>query len=112
MLQLVNDLRTLRSLAEALLRFDSITFLIHLEKLRATESVGALWLFHDATHTIFEQASGIQWLLGDVHASREQLAVLSSVDCRQRKCVGAQAAYVMHLLHRWLPRRPSVAYSC
>ena len=51
----MNDLRTVRSLAEALLRFDSITFLTHLEKLRATESVGALWLFHDATHTVFEQ---------------------------------------------------------
>ena len=51
------DLRTVRALAEALLRFDSVTFLMHLEKLRATESVGALWLFHDATHTIFEQVN-------------------------------------------------------
>lgn len=54
-LQLVQDLRTLRALAEYLLRFDAVTFLMYLENLRATEGVTSLWLFHDAAHTIFEQ---------------------------------------------------------
>lgn len=54
-LQLVQDLRTLRALAEYLLRFDSVTFLMYLENLRATEGVTSVWLFHDAAHTIFEQ---------------------------------------------------------
>ena len=53
--QLVQDLRTLRSLAEYLLRFDAVTFLMYLENLRATEGVNSVWLFHDAAHTIFEQ---------------------------------------------------------
>lgn len=54
--QLVNDLRTIRTLMEYLLVFDAVTYLQYLENLRATESVGAIWLFRDATHTIFEQA--------------------------------------------------------
>lgn len=55
LLQLVQDLRTLRALAEYLLRFDAVTFLMYLENLRATEGVTSVWLFHDAAHTIFEQ---------------------------------------------------------
>ena len=54
-LQLVNDLRTIRTLMEYLLQFDAVTYLTYLENLRATESVGAIWLFRDATHTVFEQ---------------------------------------------------------
>ena len=54
-MQLVQDLKTLRALAEYLLRFDAVTFLMYLENLRATEGVTSVWLFHDAAHTIFEQ---------------------------------------------------------
>ena len=54
--QIVNDLKTLRSLAEQLLSFDAVTFLAHLDNLRITEGVASIWLFHDAAHTIFEQA--------------------------------------------------------
>ena len=53
--QLVSDLKTVRTLLEFLLHFDCITFLTFLETLRATESVGALWLFRDPTHTVFQQ---------------------------------------------------------
>ena len=56
-MQLVQDLRTLRALAEYLLRFDAVTFLMYLENLRATEGVTSVWLFHDAAHTIFEQVT-------------------------------------------------------
>ena len=55
LLQLVSDLRTIRTLMEFLLQFDAVTYLTYLENLRATESVGAIWLFRDATHTVFEQ---------------------------------------------------------
>ncbi|KAL3151984.1 hypothetical protein ABBQ32_001106 [Trebouxia sp. C0010 RCD-2024] len=61
--QLVQDLRTLRALAEYLLRFDSVTFLMYLENLRATEGVTSVWLFHDAAHTIFEQAKRRVYML-------------------------------------------------
>lgn len=54
-LQVVNDLRTLRTLGEYLLCFDAVTFLAYLEALRASESVASVWLFHEAAHTIFEQ---------------------------------------------------------
>ena len=54
--QIVNDLRTLRSLAEYLLCFDAVTFLAYLESLRAGESINSVWLFHESAHTIFEQA--------------------------------------------------------
>lgn len=55
-MQIVNDLKTLRGLAEQLLSFDAITFLSYLDNLRITEGVASIWLFHDAAHTIFEQA--------------------------------------------------------
>ena len=54
--QVVNDLRTLRTLADYLLRFDAVTLVQYLDSLRTTEGPGSLWLFHDAAHTIFEQA--------------------------------------------------------
>ncbi len=62
--QVVADLRTLRTLAELLLRLDGVTFLGYLESLRASEAVGSVWLFHDAAHTIFEQAKRRVWALG------------------------------------------------
>ncbi len=62
--QVVADLRTLRTLAELLLRLDAVTFLGYLESLRASEAVGSVWLFHDAAHTIFEQAKRRVWALG------------------------------------------------
>ena len=54
--QAVHDLRTLRGLSQCLLRYDAVTFLRYLELLRAGESREALWLFADATHTVFEEA--------------------------------------------------------
>ena len=54
-LQIVSDLRALRTLAEHLLSFDAVTFLAYLDNLRITEGVASIWLFHDAAHTIFEQ---------------------------------------------------------
>lgn len=63
-MQIVNDLKTLRGLAEQLLSFDAITFLSYLDNLRITEGVASIWLFHDAAHTIFEQ-------VGLLHFERE-----------------------------------------
>ncbi|GLI60025.1 hypothetical protein VaNZ11_002090, partial [Volvox africanus] len=50
------DLRTLRELSALLLSTDCVTFLAHLEGLRQSEGVRCVWLFHDATHAIYEQA--------------------------------------------------------
>lgn len=44
--QIVADLRTLRTLAGFLLRFDPLTFLTYLHSLRATEGSKSVWLFH------------------------------------------------------------------
>ena len=56
-MQIVSDLKTLRTLAEYLLILDPVTFLGYLENLRAAESINSIWLFHDAAHTIFEQVN-------------------------------------------------------
>ncbi len=56
--QIVMDLRTLRTLASYLLRFDAVTYLVYLDNLRATEGTKSVWLFHSAAHTIFEAAKG------------------------------------------------------
>ncbi len=56
-LQIVNDLRTLRELATALLRYDCVTFLTLLDTLRLSEGRNSVWLFHSAAHTIFQEVS-------------------------------------------------------
>lgn len=52
--QIVNDLGVLRELAEALLRYDCVTFLQLLDTLRLSEGRAAVWLLHSAAHTIFD----------------------------------------------------------
>ena len=54
--QLVDDMRTLRSLANYLLKFDAVTFFRYLENLRATDGTKSAWMFHGASHIIFEAA--------------------------------------------------------
>lgn len=54
--QLVDDMRTLRSLANYLLKFDAVTFFRYLENLRATGGTKSAWMFHSASHIIFEAA--------------------------------------------------------
>lgn len=54
--QLVGDLKTLRKLADYLLRYDSVTFLKYLDTLRVTEGVRSVWIFANPTHKIFELA--------------------------------------------------------
>ncbi|MCO5559047.1 hypothetical protein L7F22_012639 [Adiantum nelumboides] len=54
--QLVFDLKTLRKLADYLLRYDAITFLKYLDTLRASEDVRSVWIFANPTHKIFELA--------------------------------------------------------
>ena len=56
--QIVNDLRTLRELATALLRYDAVTFLTLLDTLRLSEGRNSVWLFHSAAHTIFQE---VRW---------------------------------------------------
>eukprot|EP00250_Pteridium_aquilinum_P006518 c16417_g1_i2 orf=74-1330(+) len=54
--QLIYDLKTLRKLADYLVRYDAITFLKYLDTLRATEDVRSVWIFANPTHKIFELA--------------------------------------------------------
>lgn len=64
--QIVADLRTLRTLATYLLRFDAVTYLSYLDTLRQTEGIKSVWLFHSAAHIIFEAAKGRVYELGNV----------------------------------------------
>ena len=61
--QIVYDLKTLRLLADGLLKYDSVTFLKYLQTLRASESREAMWLFTEASHAIFEYAKKRVYLL-------------------------------------------------
>lgn len=61
--QIVYDLRTLRLLADALLKYDSVTYLKYLQSLRASESHEAMWLFTEASHAIYEHAKMRVYLL-------------------------------------------------
>lgn len=54
--QLVSDLKTLRKLADYILRYDAVTFLKYLDTLRASEDVRSVWIFANPTHKIFDLA--------------------------------------------------------
>lgn len=54
--QLVDDMKTLRNLANYLLKFDAVTYLKYLENLRVTDGSKSAWMFHSAAHVIFEAA--------------------------------------------------------
>eukprot|EP00850_Spirogloea_muscicola_P019869 SM000201S05925 [mRNA] locus=s201:168274:173629:+ [translate_table: standard] len=54
--QLVADLKTLRKLAEYLLRYDAVTFLRYLDALRISEGMRAIWIYAEPTHRMFEIA--------------------------------------------------------
>jgi DNA excision repair protein ERCC-4 len=51
----VRDLATVQGLASQLLSFDPVTFLSKLEGLRLSEAGSSIWLYHEATHVIYEQ---------------------------------------------------------
>ncbi|CAI7775913.1 unnamed protein product, partial [Closterium sp. NIES-53] len=67
--QLVADLRTLRKIAEHLLRYDSVTFLRFLDALKASESKAAIWIFVDPAPKIFELAKRRVYQVGRSAAS-------------------------------------------
>ncbi|KAJ7544180.1 hypothetical protein O6H91_09G067800 [Diphasiastrum complanatum] len=54
--QLVRDLKTLRELADYLVRYDAVTFLRYLDTVRASEGVRSVWIFAPPTHKIFDLA--------------------------------------------------------
>ncbi|XP_078438167.1 restriction endonuclease, type II-like superfamily protein isoform X2 [Wolffia australiana] len=54
--QLVADLRTLRKLADYLVRYDAVTYLKYLDTLRVSEGIRSVWIFADTSHKIFEFA--------------------------------------------------------
>ena len=54
--QLVYDLRTLRQLSAHLIELDAVSFLRHLEALRAGEGAHAAWMYSKAAGVIFERA--------------------------------------------------------
>lgn len=51
----MRDLASVQSLSSALMGYDAITFLQHLEGLRLSEGGSSIWLYHEATHVIYEQ---------------------------------------------------------
>jgi hypothetical protein len=51
----VKDLATVQGLVSQLLRYDAVTFLTLLEGVRLSEGASSIWLFHEATHFMYEQ---------------------------------------------------------
>ena len=114
--QAVHDLRTLRGLSQCLLRYDAVTFLRYLELLRAGESREALWLFADATHTVFEEAKRRVYTLrkapGSSPAKRRRAADGSVAEQAQVPSAPSAAAVlepVLEPLPKWSLLRDVVA---
>jgi hypothetical protein len=51
----VKDLATVQGLAAQLLRYDAVTFLAQLEGVRLSQAGSSIWLYHEATHLLYEQ---------------------------------------------------------
>jgi DNA excision repair protein ERCC-4 len=58
----VKDLATVQGLVSHLLRYDAVTFLTLLEGVRLSEGASSIWLFHEATHIMYEQVGYVIWL--------------------------------------------------
>jgi hypothetical protein len=56
----VRDLAAVQGLVSQLLSYDAVTFLSRLEGLRLSEAGSSIWLYHEAAHVLFEQASDMQ----------------------------------------------------
>lgn len=67
--QVASDLSTLSRLAQSLLKLDCVSFLRHLEAVRAGEGRRAAWLVHPAAGVIFEQAKRRVYLLSNPGAA-------------------------------------------
>ena len=81
--QVVWDLRTLRNLANFLLRYDAVTFLRYLETLRLTEGSMSMWMFTQHAHTIFEQARRRVYALRKPPVSPEGLGEGSGIGAKR-----------------------------
>lgn len=55
----MKDLATVQGLVSQLLRYDAVTFLTLLEGVKLSQVGSSIWLFHEATHIMYEQV-GIQ----------------------------------------------------
>lgn len=51
----MRDLGTVQGLVSQVLAFDAVTFLSRLEGMRLSEAGSSIWLYHEATHVIYEQ---------------------------------------------------------
>lgn len=53
----MRDLASVQGLAGQLMCYEPVTFLSHLEGVRLSEAGSSIWLYHEATHLIYEQVS-------------------------------------------------------
>lgn len=72
--QLVDDMKTLRNLANFLLKFDAVTYLKYLENLRVTDGSKSAWMFHSAAHIIFEAAKNRVYKIEGLERKPEEVS--------------------------------------
>eukprot|EP00899_Mesostigma_viride_P022051 jgi/Mesvir1/302/Mv13626-RA.1 len=76
--QVVSDLRTLRELASALLRYDAATFLGTLDMLRVSEGPGSVWMHLPAAAEVFEAARRRVYQMGRVDPRTRRVTPLQT----------------------------------
>lgn len=55
----MKDLASVQGLVPQLMSYDAVTFLSHLEGVRLSEAGSSIWIYHEATHVIFEQVGAV-----------------------------------------------------
>ena len=85
--QLVRDLRTLRRLADLVLKVDAVSFLKHCEMLKATERHDSLWMLADAAGEIFKRAKDRVYRLKrkPIQISKQKKEELRALNIKEEK---------------------------
>eukprot|EP00798_Chlamydomonas_sp_ICE-L_P001796 gene1796-33216_t len=85
------DLRVLREIAQHLHHYDAVTFLSYLESLRQSEGKSSVWLMHDATHTMYQQARRRVYIYRQVNKKSSQKQGASDPARKKQKLTGSNA---------------------
>jgi len=85
--QLVRDLRTLRRLADLVLKVDAVSFLKHCEMLKVTERHDSYWMFSDAAGEIFKRAKDRVYRLKrkPIEISKQKKEELRALNIKEEK---------------------------
>ena len=102
--QLVRDLRTLRRLADLVLKIDAVSFLKHCEMLKVTERYDSYWMFSDAAGEIFKRAKDRVYRLKrkPIEISKQKKEELRALNIKEEKKYETSVVPTFEPMPKWM----------